>query len=104
MCKPPLISSHPTSSQAKGIILGRLPMDFDLQGCLTASLLLWLTAGLAPALYNLADALLIPGKRELYPSQDWNGEKRAQEQLWQGLGPGEGTEGRSHILVGWRGL
>lgn len=62
-----------------------------------AFLLRRLTASFVIALYNVVDTLLTI-ENKLYLRHDWNG-----EQLWQGLDPGEASEGRSTFLLGQRG-
>lgn len=66
-------------------------------------LLRWLTASFVIALYNVVDTLLTTENQRLYLRHDWNGKKRNGEQLWQGLDPGESSEGRSTFLLGRRG-
>lgn len=69
-----------------------------------AFLRLWLTANLVIALYNFVNALLTTGNQKLYPSHDWNRERKNREQPWQRLDSGEGTEGSITFCLAGGGM
>ena len=79
--------------------MGWPPKGFDLQGCLMAFLLLWLTANLVTALYSFAAALLTAGKQKLSPSHECNREKGIGGGAEAGAGPRRRSKGRSHIFA-----